>query len=529
MQFGGTPKQAVRRRNRRLQLNANLDDCSYPHNLMMYNDPPTMNITLQEFEAFAFERVKVLHYLDSLSVSAVKNSQTYNAKLTEFLRKNYPGFLLQNGGDRDVSEAELEWRRRDHISHFILRLAYCKSEELRRWFLEKELDLFKFRFLQESMNSVQSFLRQNNLTYTPISDDEKERFRPFLTKISLEVTEAALEKTFFYRVPFVEVLNLVSSRRVFLYQGDAFVPQKEFLSIISNQFREHLSKALTLTARSLPELEEDDRLLPILCSFNKNALSTAYDPKRNEGKVSVNDLDDMSQTSYPLCMRQLHRALKDTHHLRHWGRMQYGLFLKGIGVTLEESLKFWRQELGKGIGEDKFDKEHAYNIRHNYGKEGKRTNYTPYSCMTIITKNPPAAQDHHGCPFKHTSPDLLRQKLRSYKTSNDVIDEITDLVKGQHFQIACQKYFEYTHKLEDSSFQVTHPNHYFDESQKILKDEKVPRQQNNQDKNVTKFAPNWSMPNSQKEDKSNLTEEKKFNNEWEDSTLEQMMMEYSEE
>ena len=37
------------------------------------------------------------------------------------------------------------------------------------------------------------------------------------------------------------------------------------------------------------------------------------------------------------------------------------------------------------------------------------------------------------------------------------------------------------------------------------------------------------MPNSQKEDKSNLTEEKKFNNEWEDSTLEQMMMEYSEE
>ena len=38
--------------------------------------------------------ISVLHYLDSLSVSAVKFSDAYNEKLKEFLRKNYPGFLL---------------------------------------------------------------------------------------------------------------------------------------------------------------------------------------------------------------------------------------------------------------------------------------------------------------------------------------------------------------------------------------------------------------------------------------------------
>lgn len=47
-------------------------------------------------------------------------------------------------------------------------------------------------------------------------------------------------------------------------------------------------------------------------------------------------------------MRQLHKALRENHHLRHGGRMQYGLFLKGIGLTLEQALQFWRSEFIKG-------------------------------------------------------------------------------------------------------------------------------------------------------------------------------------
>uniref|UniRef100_A0A6I8PC68 DNA primase subunit 2 n=1 Tax=Ornithorhynchus anatinus TaxID=9258 RepID=A0A6I8PC68_ORNAN len=168
-------------------------------------------------------------------------------------------------------------------------------------------------------------------------------------------------------------------------------------------------------------------------------------------------------------MRQLHKGLRENHHLRHGGRMQYGLFLKGIGLTLEQALQFWKLEFIKGkVDTDKFDKGYAYNIRHNYGKEGKRTDYTPFSCMKIILNNPPSQGDYHGCPFRHSDPELLKQKLQSYKIPPTGITQILDLIKGMHYQVACQKYFELTHNVEDSGFSLNHPNQYFVESQRIL-------------------------------------------------------------
>ncbi|KRY05424.1 putative DNA primase large subunit, partial [Trichinella britovi] len=70
-------------------------------------------------------------------------------------------------------------------------------------------------------------------------------------------------------------------------------------------------------------------------------------------------------------MRRLYDELKRAQHLRHSGRMQLGLFLKKKGLSLNESLKFWEYHFSPKIGAEKFQRQYAYSIRHNYGKEGK--------------------------------------------------------------------------------------------------------------------------------------------------------------
>ena len=61
----------------------------------------------------------------------------------------------------------------------------------------------------------------------------------------------------------------------------------------------------------------------------------------------------LARESFPPCMHHLHKALRRDHHLRHFGQLQYGLFLKSIGLTLEQALTFWRTEFTKKMEPDK--------------------------------------------------------------------------------------------------------------------------------------------------------------------------------
>ena len=67
--------------------------------------------------------------------------------------------------DENQVEMMLEARRKDHLSHFLLRLAYCRTEESRRWFVSLESDLFRYRFSEEKSDNIQLFMRENDLKF----------------------------------------------------------------------------------------------------------------------------------------------------------------------------------------------------------------------------------------------------------------------------------------------------------------------------------------------------------------------------
>lgn len=452
--------------SRRRKLNNTVHGELYEHSLQFYGQPPIENISLTEFETFAVERLKLLKTIDNLGVSYPKQSEQYTKKLeNEFKNLNFP----YREGKVHSGPSEYEKRRKDHISHFILRLAYCQTEDLRRWFIQQEVELFRFRFNELGAKDILEFLHRNNLQYDTISVEEKKALQVKLINSSYAVSGITVEDQDFYKVPFQDALDLVKMRKVYLKAGYVYIPHQDIVTIVLNDFRTRLSKALALTARSLPVVHSDERLQPLLSHLSHAYVGQDYSIQKNVGKISLEQIDSLSGKSFPLCMRQLHQSLREHHHLRHGGRMQYGLFLKGIGLSLEQALQFWRSEFIRGkVDADKFDKQYAYSIRHMFGKEGRRADYTPYSCMKVILSNPPSQGDYHGCPFRHCDPELLKQKLQCYKVSPSGISQILELVKGMHYQLACQKYFELTHNVEDANFSLNHPNQYFIESQRVL-------------------------------------------------------------
>ena len=104
----------------------------------MYTKPPTETLGITEFEERALERLKILKAVERAGVTHIKGSTEYQAKIKEEL-----GNINKHYTDYTRREAYRETVRNDILSHYILRLAYCKTEDLRRWLIHTECDYFR--------------------------------------------------------------------------------------------------------------------------------------------------------------------------------------------------------------------------------------------------------------------------------------------------------------------------------------------------------------------------------------------------
>lgn len=410
------------------------------------------------------ERISSYH-TESLVLGEVESCMLRNKSreetkhIVEFSSKKH--LMLHSNTAKGVNL--LQERKKDHYSHYILLLAFCKSDELRRRFVRAETALFKLRFEQDDSRERQAFLESLDLGWRVLSYDEKTMLRNELKAASPSVSD--FEKETFFVVDWIRVVDLIAKRRVFVKHGKAYVPQSEQISLVLTEFSRRLEKKLELSAKALPRLDEDDRLIPILNHLSLGFIApTDYAPKEGSlGNLTAEQIDTVIQ-HFPLCMRHLHTTLRRDKHLRHFGRLQYTLFLKGIGLSVDECLIFWRKAFSN-INDDKFNKEYRYNVRHAYGLEGSRINYKPKSCQQILTNDQPGPGDNHGCPFRHFSPDNLMALVSSqHGVSPAATKEIMEQVRGGHYHLACTRLWEVTHENSKIDETITHPNEYFEKS-----------------------------------------------------------------
>jgi DNA primase large subunit len=481
----GSLKSSIRdRRNEQRQLRsehfgareADILVDLYPSPISFYDALPGCDLSLADFETLAVERLKLLRILEKHSqMSAAKFSDEWKTNVAAEMKKaelaDYDNVFWNHHSKVALTQREREEklapvmrnREKDHLSHYILRLAYCSTEELRRWFITQECDLFRYRAFKAG--NLNDFIKANGLNYHAV---ELKSIRETDPTLADNLNSLYVKSSTYYKVHFTEALDLVRKRTVYVEGGFCFVPESEMVSLVAHIFKTHLAQALVFTNKILPNLNEDERIVKVVGDLNSRYTGADYSRKDGDAVVRPDMIKPMAEKNdFPLCMRSMQAALETTHHLKYKARLQYGLFLKGIGLSLDDAIRYFRGEFTKAhVDADKFDKEYAYGIRYNYGKEGKKVNWTPWSCMRVIMESV-GPGENHGCPYRHSDPELLRSLLVKTGVEGGKLNDILQLVKEGHFQKACSAQFEATHIGQQlSTGIVNHPNQFCTESVK---------------------------------------------------------------
>lgn len=139
-------------------------------------------------------------------------------------------------------------RQKDHYSHFILRLAFASTEDLRRRFSRVETTLFRLRLAEDSARERNAFIQSLNLDWEPVAEDERNKYFAELT--ATIGSRKGDEETAWYKVDWERVPDLVETRRVLLKAGKAYVPSKELPSMVTAEFTKRLDRSLEVSLLS---------------------------------------------------------------------------------------------------------------------------------------------------------------------------------------------------------------------------------------------------------------------------------------
>ncbi len=388
---------------------------------------------------------------------------------------------------------EIRWEKNDEnnikndiSSYFILALIMCRNDYDRRWFIRQETKLYRARIYILRRYNMYKILINLGLALKELKEEEDSSIDINKIRFRLLKNPRKKENEKIYFCKFEDALNLVMTHEYYIYMGNIYIPESDLHSLFKLVLMQNMDNTISKIRANLENIIKDKRIQEIISLFNKEKdyitseeISRMIKNIPNKIKLrTMNDIDSLSEKCFPLCMALIERHLNKFSHLNHYGRLQYSLFLKGAGLPLQESLKFFQKKYEKKITLEKFQKEYAYNIRHSYGLEGRRYSYAPYSCNKLIQMIGPIGKECHGCPFKTYSTDNLEEILNTCNLNPMDIEAILNKKKRNQFQQACVKYFKGKFPDVPAYGIGIHPNKYFTSAMKAFKNIKAKDKKN---------------------------------------------------
>lgn len=451
----------------------------------MYSRRPAGSFEMFNLESLVAKRMELLAWIDGQLNS--NQSQNFHEVLKRIGdRAGLKGAQRENSaprGELGSDERNAQSNRENHvnwsdeedlISHMLCRFAFCMSEKWRKWFLRVEEVLLRARLRQgsDSQNDalIAAMLESNGLPCRPLTDETAPpKLGAYIQYLQVKEGQRLTRKLRvqdFVSVPLALATRLVKDRQVLCQSGNAIMQysqaQEVFLTVYKTQLARGLHEAYVLRSKLEPE-DEDVRttMMTMLDAFLTRFVADPQDQLREMkgGVVHPADIPVLAQTHFPLCMRRIDTHLRSQGHLKHHGRLMYGLFLKAIGLSMEDSLVLFSSLMTvKNMSVEQFTKSaYGYNVRHTYGREGNKKNYPSFSCNTIINLPPMAdGMECHGCPYAgHEAQLRLTLGKEQYnplaptegklRLSPSDIEDIVQDAKDKQFQRACYKHFIATH------------------------------------------------------------------------------------
>jgi DNA primase large subunit len=469
--------------------------------LSLYSAKPDQTLALFDLETIVMQRMELLAFIDALRNSPVINS---SSELTERVAHALRGENMEQVGLNDgkkrhattnpIPKELLKGERfdeghggidfsftpgDDNLAHLCCRLVFCQSTQWREWFIRNEELIFRAR-VKKLIDSNAGYRRQLfEAVDLPVQDVPEGFLTPVQTKWLTErhsiarATGAAGAPTAarqFCLVPLSHAGKAVWARSCICVKGRAVVPLESVVEAYFAEFRRVVARGLNdahfIRQRILGGTSTDaasggslTNTMAMLDAFFARFIVDPTDQAKpvSAGAVTAQDIPRLAEVHFPLCMKRTDDHLRKERHLKHHGRWAFGLFLKGIGLSMEESLSLFGSLLTLKASKDFLKSSYAYNIRHAFGKEGKRTSYTSLTCASIVAQPPNVDRfDCHGCPYRFKDEGQLRGLLAQPRKAPDGstvprlnpsdIEDIVQDAKDMHYTRACFKQFVASHK-----------------------------------------------------------------------------------